>query len=123
MLLPEMWINPVDVGPARVSAGEPSMPPFAVERPGATRDVNGILGGHKALGRSAATRLVSPSFVKGATSAAPVVPQGRHYPIDRLSGDFVACASLGQAGCWRSDWFYDHGLYKLMGTIRYSKAA
>ncbi len=29
----------------------------------------------------------------------------------------------GQADRWTSAWFYDQGLYKLMGTIRYPKAA
>jgi RNA-directed DNA polymerase len=29
----------------------------------------------------------------------------------------------GQAGRWTSAWFHDQGLYKLMGTIRYPKAA
>jgi hypothetical protein len=29
----------------------------------------------------------------------------------------------GQADRWTSAWFHDQGLYKLMGTIRYPKAA
>ena len=29
----------------------------------------------------------------------------------------------GQADRWDSAWFHDQGLYKLMGTIRYPKAA
>lgn len=29
----------------------------------------------------------------------------------------------GQAGTWTRTWFHDQGLYKLMGTIRYPKAA
>jgi len=29
----------------------------------------------------------------------------------------------GQAGRWTRTWFHDQGLHKLMGTIRYPKAA
>jgi len=29
----------------------------------------------------------------------------------------------GQAGRWTRTWFHDQGLYKLMGTVRYPKAA
>ena len=29
----------------------------------------------------------------------------------------------GQADRWSSTWFHDQGLYQLMGTIRYPKAA
>jgi RNA-directed DNA polymerase len=29
----------------------------------------------------------------------------------------------GQASTWTRTWFHDQGLYKLMGTIRYPKAA
>jgi RNA-directed DNA polymerase len=30
---------------------------------------------------------------------------------------------VGQADCWQRTWFHDQGLHKLMGTIRYPKAA
>jgi len=30
---------------------------------------------------------------------------------------------VGQADAWTEDWFNGHGLYRLRGTIRYSKAA
>ncbi|MBA2471651.1 MAG: hypothetical protein H0V41_05155 [Pseudonocardiales bacterium] len=29
----------------------------------------------------------------------------------------------GQAGRWTESWFHDQGLHKLLGTIRYPKAA
>ncbi len=29
----------------------------------------------------------------------------------------------GQAACWTESWFHDQGLHKLLGTVRYPKAA
>jgi hypothetical protein len=54
----------------------------------------------------------------------PPVPR-RHYVHERLAGFMMRRAGrnrhAGRAQPWDGQWFWDHGLHRFRGTIRYPK--
>jgi len=54
---------------------------------------------------------------------APDLTGRRPAPEPVPSFDMGRNLHAGQVDRWSSAWFHDQGLYKLMGTIRYPKAA